>query len=374
MNLDHIAQIFKRPGPFLTAYVDVRRDTESGEHEVATRWKDLRRRAAADGAPEQLLDAVGERVLTPPHAAGPAARFVVASAEGILLDDVTPGEPHAQFATWSPLPDIGAWLVDRQGRAPVLIVLADHAGAELSLHLPWPDEPVEQTDVEGSTQHLQKVTHPRVSGRFDGAAGLVSGERLRGDIQRSTEETWRKNAREVAAEIDRRAERVEHVVLAGDPRACADVQQALGAEASRRTVVVESGSRAPGAAEQPLTDEVHSIVDESVAVGRALLLEDYERRRGQGGGFAGGIGDVLAACVEGKVAALLLDPDTATAHRLRPDTIDGLTLATGVPMDEEVRADQLTIAASARTGADVHPLTSDSLPSDGVAALLRWDD
>jgi hypothetical protein len=74
------------------------------------------------------------------------------------------------------------------------------------------------------------------------------------------------------------------------------------------------------------------------------------------------------------VAALLLDPDTVAAHRRRPDAVDGLTLPTGVPVDEELRADQLTIAASARTGADVHPLAPDSLPSDGVAALLRWDD
>lgn len=367
-----MTEIFKHAGPFLSVYIDVSRDTEVADKQLETRWKDLRREALNQGAPQSVTDRVGERVLEPSGSGGRNARFLIATEAQVLFDDIVSSPPHGQFATWSALPDVGAWLVDRQDEASVLVVVADHAGADLTLHRRWPDGPVEESSVEGSTEHLHKVRHPRVSGRYDTSVGRVSGERLRDDVQRSTEETWRHNARQVATEIDRRASEARIVVLAGDPGACAGIQQELGPTAAERTVIAR-GSRAAGAAEQPLDDDVEQAVQDTVAADRTTVLEDYERRRAQGHGVAAGIRDVLAASVQGQVETVLFDPGTAASHRFRPQAIAGLTLPSDTDADDALRADQLAVAAGLRTGADIALAEPALLPPDGVAALLRWD-
>ncbi len=372
MRLDPVRSIFQRPGPFLSAYVDVTRNSESGAHHVQTRWEHVRTQLVEQGAPQSLVDHVGSRVLEPTGAAGDNARFVVATDDGVLVDDVVPGLPHDEHGTWSPLPDIGAWIVDRDLDLPVLVVLADHAGADLVLHRPGPGGGTEESQVDGTTEHLHKVRHPRVGGRFGGGAGPAEGEHLRGDLQRHTEEVWQHNARLVAAEVDRRADEAPLIVLAGDPRACADVRHALGTAARQRLVEVDHGQRSTGSSEAGLEHDVRRVARDAAVAGRVRLVHEYDERTGRGGGVTSGVGDTLAAAVQGQVETLLLDPDTAARTRVRPDDIDGLTLPEPVDPAAELRADQVAVAAAARTGADVCVAGPHVLPSDGVAALLRW--
>jgi hypothetical protein len=372
MRLDAITDMFQRSGPFLSVYADVSRDTESGGREVEARWEALARRATDQGAPEHLVQLVGRRVVEPTGAPGRNGRLVVADADDVLVDDLVPGPPHAEQATWSPLPDLGAWLVDRDLDLPLLVVVADHAGADLTTYRPGPGGSTEHDEVEGSTLHLHKVRHPRMGGRFGGDTGGASGERMRGDLQSSTEEEWRRNAHLVAREIDERAEGVALIALAGEDDACAGIREALGVRAQQRTVVVEHGARAAGASEESLLADVRAAARDAVVEERLGLVRTYQERKGQGRGYADGTHDVLAAAVLGQVETLLLDPDTAARSTVRPAEFEGLTLPEAVAPDAELRADQVAVAAAARTGAAVCVGGPHVLPDDGVAALLRW--
>jgi hypothetical protein len=192
-------------------------------------------------------------------------------------------------------------------------------------------------------------------------------------VQRHTEETWHHNARLVAAEIDKHAGEASVIVLAGDPRACADTREALGPEAARRLVEVDHGQRASGSSEAELDHDVRRVARDAAVAARTRLVHEYQEREGRAQGVADGVDDTLAATVRGQVETLLLDPDTAAWGRVRPDDVAGLTLPAPVDPTSELRADQVAVAAAARTGADVCIAGPHVLPRDGVAALLRWD-
>lgn len=374
MRIDATTDLFKRAGPFLSVYVDVSRDTESGEHEVETRWQQLRETARQHGAPEELLDEVGRRVLAPTAAAGKNARLLVADADGVTLSDLVGGSPHAEHATWSSLPDLGAWLVDRDLDLPMLVAVVDHAGADLTTYRPGPHASTEVAHVEGVTRHLHKVRHPRVGGRYDsGGGGGVSGERNRGDVQRSTEEVWRHNARLVAAEIEEKAADLPLVVLAGEPDACATVRDLVGPTIADRMALIERGTRADGGSEEAFDHAVLEAARDAAIAARLRRVHEYEEREGRGSGAADGVRAVLDAMVQGQVETLLVAPDVAATHRVRSGDVPGLTLPSAVDPAEELRADQVLVAAAARTDADVCVTGPQVLPADGAAALLRWD-
>lgn len=374
MRLDTITDLFQRPGPFLSVYVDVSRDTESADHEIATRWQQLRESAQHQGAPGDVLDEVGRRVLAPTEASGKNGRLLVADGDGVALSDLVGGSPHAEYATWSPLPDLGPWLVDRDLDLPMLVVVADHAGADLTTYRPGPDASTEVSHVEGETRHLHKVRHPRVGGRYSsGSGGGVSGERNRGDVQRSTEEVRRHNARLVAAEIEAKAADVPLVLLAGETDACALVRELVGPAVADRMTMLEHGTRAEGGSEEAFDHAVVEAARDVAIAARVRHVHDYEERKGRGSGAADGVRAVLDAMVQGQVETLFITPDVAAEHHVKPGDVPGLALPSAVDPTEQVRADQVLVAAAARTDADVCVTGQQILPADGAAAILRWD-
>ncbi|TDC48724.1 hypothetical protein E1212_20335 [Jiangella ureilytica] len=361
MRLDTLTRILDHQGPFASAMLDVSRTTEDAGRLLELRSRAARTELTEAGAPRGVAAALADRMAEPTGRPGETGRFVVASeADGVLVDETLPGWSGAEVLTWGPLPDVTAWLAYQDCAVPVLVVLADHVGADLHHHAAWGREPATTTIVDGSTENISKVP--------DG--GLA-----RADLQSRTDEQWRLNARAVAAEIERLAAATPPplIVLAGDPRARHDIREALSPHLAERLVESERGSRADGAGMNSLTTEVDVAVTDAVARRRQDDIDRFQEHVGRQEAVAVGLGPVLEMAVMASIDTVVLDEDRAAGTLVRPADHPYLPLPDGVRSADSVRSDLLVLAAAAATGAGAVFAAPPDLPEDGVAALLRWD-
>ncbi|SDT72563.1 hypothetical protein [Jiangella sp. DSM 45060] len=358
MRLDPLTRILDHPGPFASALLDVSRTTEDARR-LVLRGRAARTELAASGAPDDLAEEVVERLLEPTGTPGETARYVVAGRDGVVVDEPLPGWAGHEVLTWGPLPDTTAWLAYQECAVPVLVVLADHVGADLHHSTAWGRTPSTVHTVDGSTENLSKVP---------------DGGMARADLQSRTDELWRFNARAVVAELERLAgSEPPLIVLAGDPRARHDVRSGLPAHVAEQVVEVERGSRADGAVNEAFVAEVDAAVRRTVDERRRRAAERLEERLGRRYAVAVGLADVLDMTVQAGVDTVVLDEERAAGRTVRPADHPYLPLPDGVLAAPAVRSDLLVLAAAAATGAGAVLTAPPLLPDDGVAALLRWD-
>src|SRR4051794_11685802 len=110
MDTTSFTTLYDAEGPFATVLVDVSRADENGARE-----HELRVRAAADGLREQgaddaVVDLVVERLSEVVDQPAPVARLVVATGQGVALDQVAGTQVDDVLATWGPLPDLTRWV------------------------------------------------------------------------------------------------------------------------------------------------------------------------------------------------------------------------------------------------------------------------
>jgi len=355
VRLDRFSHLYDGAGPMATVLLDVSRDTEDAAHQSELRWRAARAELAEQGAPDQLLDALAPLFTEPTHVPGPVSRLAVGSGADVRLDDLLHDHVEPGVVTYGDLPDLTTWIELQDGAVPLLLVLADREGADLELYRAFAEDPVDTQEIHGESMFIHKVP--------------VGGwSHLR--YQHSVEEVWRRNARQVADEIEHHvAQGLGIVVLAGDVHARRNIAEELGGRASDSVIEIEAGSRADGASREALDDAVREAVCGVVTERRLGLLREFEQRRGRDQAVALGTGAVLDAFVRGQVDTLLLHPARAREGTVDPAQHPGLTLPTGTPQ----RRDLVLIAAGVLTSASVVTAGPTLLPDDGVAALLRWD-
>ncbi|NED99342.1 baeRF2 domain-containing protein [Phytoactinopolyspora halotolerans] len=356
-NTRLVEEICQHPGPFLSVYLDVRRDVEEAVHQLNVRWRSAREDLLRNGAPEDLVDLTGERIQAGHHAAGAAARMVVAADGRILLDDVVTAPGDHTALTWGPLPDLVAWLADRNTMLPLLVVLADREGADFERYDAWPETPEATADVHGDTEHMTKV--------------LVGGWSHK-RYQRRAENTWRHNAENVAAEIEHQVESgVRMVAVAGDLRAQGEIQHAVGERTRSLLVNLETGGRADGTSRQALDHAVDEAIRKVVAADQLEAVREFEQEAGRHGAAATGIDAVLPRLAQGQVRTAFIAPDAASARTIDPARYPGIVLPAGAAEHAGLRADLTVLCAAAMTGAEVQ-VGSWAMADDGISALLRW--
>ncbi len=355
MRLDRFSELYAGGEPVTTVLLDASRDSEDGARQVELRWRSARELLAEQGAPETTLDAIEPLFTEPTHASGAVSRLVVASGRDVRVDEVVHDHVEPGVVAYGDLPDLTTWLALQDGAVPVLLVIADREGADLELYQAFAEQPVERQEVHGQTMYLHKV---------------ATGDPSEGHAQRGTEEVWRRNAAQVADEIQTHvAHGLSVVVLAGDVHARKNISEALGGRASESLIEIEAGSRAEGASRESLDEAVREAVRGVVTERRLAVLREFEQRRGRDEAVAVGTDAVIDAFVRGQVDTLLLNPEQAREGEVDPESHPGLALPTAQPQ----RRDLALIAAAALTSADVVTAGPTLLPPDGVAALLRWD-
>jgi release factor family 2 len=358
MDVTRLSKVFDEEGPFASVLLDVSRDSETGEHE-----HELRVRAAVEeltqaGAPAEIVETVAQRLGERADLPAPAARMVVATAAGVVFDELAHQRVDQPSVSWGPMPDLVGWLQLADRNVRFVLALVDHEGGDVAIYNSDVPEPESETTAGGETTHVHKVP-----------VGGWSALRY----QHETENVWSRNADAVADELKSAIRTgVRLVLVAGDPRSAAQVIERL--ESTPATVVqLESGGRADDGGDEAQQQAVREALMDYVVKRRLELVHRLKDQLGQGSAVATGVRDVVEAFVRGQVDTLLLDPAETAELEVVVQDHAGLELG-AAPADKPLRADQALVAAAVRTDAAVALLPRAVLGGSPVAALLRWDN
>jgi hypothetical protein len=353
---------------------------------VRLRWEALAHQLREQGAGEKTIDAVGEAATETHPQPGAAGRAVFAADGRVVYTADLPGPPRRELARWAPLPHLLPLLAQQLEYVPHLVVRLGRTKATIT------GIDCSGQEVLGLNEHGE--SHPAHKARAGGTAHY--------SMQHRIEEVWARNARGVAADIDRAVSEIhaELVVLTGDVRARGLVHDALGEHSRAITEQLPGPSPDDQTTDQAM-DEIRSLAAQRAAERTRQVVTQFEQERGRTGGLAvAGLAAVIRGLQRNQVATVLLRDDPSSELRLwigpEPAQLalseDELREIGALVLGQD-RADAALIRAIAGTGAELvllpHPAKEtdpnragsaaggaplDEQPelTDGIGALLRF--
>ncbi|RIJ76742.1 hypothetical protein D1871_10680 [Nakamurella silvestris] len=368
MKQQVLQQLSRHQPPFLSISLDTSRTSGVTERATELRWRALVEKLRAPWLPAPVREQIAETVLRPAPRSGPSGRYVVASADGVALDLVLPEPPVRDEIVVGPAPHLLPLIRATRQRPSYVLVVVDRAGADIDFVVGVGAEAWHRT-ITGSNDELHKVK-----------SGLLSQRR----VQARAEDSWDRNAAEVAKEVDAivREYRPALVLVAGDQTAVAALQGAIGE--GTRTLVrrLPTGTRADGASAAALDAAVKVEQDRYEAARRALVLDRFNSAEARQTAAVQGVEDVVTALGRSQVEHLLLHDDPLSTFAVwagpGPEHISssaqGLQAA-GVTDPVRVRADAAIVWSAVAGGGEVTLLAdTDRTLTNGIGAVLRWSD
>lgn len=364
MELSFLKTLYQRPGPFASVYADLTRTTEDAFKAVELRWRALRADLEARHAPKGMLRAI-EQTIDEEILARRSEALVIFAADGeVVHSDRLPGLPRTPRATLAPLPDVLPYLAARGEKFPHLVAVVDRRGGEIDCVTA--DGRHRHIDVRGDEDYPIRKTK--------------AGDWNQSRFQRSSENVWKHNAKKVAHEIDRAADRcrAEAVVIAGDTRARTAVLEEVSENVLEHTVETDKNTTVndPG-----LGADLRRLLRLKTTEHIMTVAERFDRELANGQRAVAGLPATTEAVREGRVETLLLDddPDPQTRLWIGPDpgqialTPDELRDEFGVTAPQEERADAALVRAAAATDGELVVLPSNGPnPTLQVGAVLRY--
>lgn len=366
-TLHTLADVYRKPGPWVTIYTDASTGNVDSLHADDVRPENIASALEEAGATKDDRKAVAEALRR--SAKGlpdPVARLIVVANGSVELDEFLPG-PLAlpEFTSVNEVPNLCPLLWHRPDDFAYVVAEVGRDGGEIHLRRANGLQDDSMTHIEGDTENLKKVP---------------SGGWSQGRYQHRTENIWKANAADIAGEIDKvvRSCRARLLVVAGDIRARNLVAEQLSEQSKDILTVVESHSRTEGADKEAYAQEINKRVAECIARRQAQLLERLNNQKGRANPESTeGIGSVVHALQQAQVDTLFLESRGLNGHRLlalgsEPWTaeIDGETA--GATVLGEVPAPSSLLRAAVLTDAEVALFPSGALDGGPVAALLRW--
>jgi hypothetical protein len=383
--------LYRRPGPFASAYIDVTRAHEDAVHKIELRWKDLAAELYEQGADAQTVAAIEQVVLEPTGQPGPTGLAVFASNGQVRLSATLPDMPRESIGRWAPLPHVMPLLAQAPDLVPHVVVELGKTSATV-LGVDSAGQARTAADERGEEEDTHK---PR-----GGAASHLG-------MQRRTEEQWKQNVRSFASTVERVVSELhaELLVVSGDVQARTLLLDELGGRSRDIAVEIDGPNPDDDTTTEGIDDEVSRLVAERAAQQSREVLDSFATARGRDTGLAAtGVPEVVRALQQGQVETLVLVDDPSSTQELWVGP-EPWQLANSEAelreLDAEVlgrdRADAALVRAAAGTGARLlvlpHPAAaedpsragsasgargagprSDELPemSDGVGAVLRF--
>lgn len=390
MRLDRITAELPTDVPLATVVLDVTREGETGDQAVLTRWKDVRRTLESQGADAATLEALDDRVRAISRSAGQGGRVLVAARGEVLLDCALRNAPATDAALLARGTDVLALARVADEHVRYLLVTVDRSGADVVFRDSATAPATGGSEGESLEGGHDVLTKTGTGGRGHGSGQAGGGGRVPSSIETRVEDSWERNAEVVAAELERIVgeRRPELVLLTGDVRARALVVDALGRAVRKSLVVIDGGSRAEGVHTESLAAHVQTALSAYRDQRRGAAVDHFRQVHGQDGGAITGRDDVLEVLRKGQVAELLVTEAVAGP----PSSLAGKELWVGnaplqIGLTEQdvhdlgataphrVRADLALGQAALAQGAGITVVAPEDLAlTDGVGALLRWDD
>jgi hypothetical protein len=351
---------FNTEGPFVSCWLPALNATEDPANRLRLEWRHARDQI--EGAPAAALTAIDDLLASERAHQDNSSLLLFADPSGAVAGVHLPDHPDTSRAWLDSLPRMGPVMNARQQTVPHLVVVADRAGADIEVV----DHGEAGTEtVDGETLHIHR-SHP----------GGWSQRRF----QQRAENTWERNAKGVADEVDALREQIHArlVVVTGDPRAVGFLIE----HASERLKGVLHHIDGAGRSDQhpfaEVADEVHRLEASIVAADRVGVLERFAAA-GQTEGVADGPERTLAMLSQGRVAELLVNDDPDDDRRAMFDRTSRQVALEAAPLRElgldptEGRLIDVALWAAYATGAEVHfvPRSGPKAPTGSLGGILR---
>lgn len=348
-------------GPFVTVYFDDSHDTADAEDHLQSIWRDVRKHLEDQDAEQAVVGNLERAILQSRPAVGRRGRAVIASRDGVLMNERLLEPPPVTTLRMSDYPYVLPMVRLGTGHPPYVVATVDHAGAELALHQ---DDTVHSTTVEGHGYPIHKVARAGLNG-YD-------------DVQPRAEEAIRKNVRTIAEHLTELVDAtgVDVVFVNGAVRARTEVLAELPERVISRVAPRHLGARH----DRLEAEEIDGLVETEFRRRRRVTddaaAERFRAETARGSGLAvAGLAPVCAALRDGDVDTLFvgdLGDRTVLAgasHATIAADADALS-DVGQPARWVVRADEALPFAAIMTGASL--VVVDPTLVDGVGALLRY--
>lgn len=362
------AELFKSDGPWCTVYTDISTGTVDSLHAIDVLPENICRELEQQGASKADLAAVEAAVRPAGGVPDPVCRYLLVRNGAVEIDEVLPGPLAGRGVVQvEHVPDLTPLFRHRPDDFPYVVAEVGRDGGEIRLQYASRVHPGDEHQVEGETEHLNKVP-----------GGGWSHARW----QRHTEDVWRRNTEQVADQIDKVVAEsgAQLVVLAGDMRARALVEEQLAKATRALLSVVDANTRAEGSKSAGLDHQVEERVAEVVARRQQELLERLTEQQHRPEPTAvSGIEPVVSALQQARAETLLID-DTHLKEEQELLALDAEpwiaveeAQAVGAGVLGRVSADAALVRAAVLTDSRPVFVPPGALP-DGtdVAALLRW--
>ncbi|HEX5742124.1 MAG TPA: Vms1/Ankzf1 family peptidyl-tRNA hydrolase [Pilimelia sp.] len=368
MNLQFLRPLYSHPGPWASVYLDVTGNVANAAAEREIRWRHLRDGLREAGADAGTVAALNDAVLGEEPPQGRSGLALFATEGTVVLSEVLGAPPRTEIADWSPLPHVMPLLAQRGEEVAWLRVVADRTGADL------------EGVAAGGVSHAVEVAG---SEEFP-IRKIKPGGWSQRRYQQAAEETWHRNAGDVAAAAAELADRIgaEVLVVGGDVHA---VQQLIGQLPVRwqeRAVRTDAGSRGAGADPTALDDVTVQAVAEVAERHTRAALDRFAAQHGQGTTADTGLAAAISALQRGQAEALFLVDDASANGRLwvgpepthlAAESAELRQMGVAAPVVD--RADAALVRALACTDGELVFIGEGEAPLvGGVGVLLRYAD
>jgi hypothetical protein len=356
-----LAEVLAAPGPFFSVYLTTESGIENAAQRSEQHWKNVRRDMAESGAPEAVLDDIA--ALVPDAHLQGQTLAVIANADGVLHVEHGPEPPPNDRLDVGPVPHLFPILAMRQNWPPFATVLADRAGADLAVY-----------------RHDRADVHREAGGVADVISRTKPGGWSQLRYQHRAENTWERNADDVAEELGKVVDRFDPrlIVAAGEVRALQLIRDALPEGVADRWIEVDGG-RGEDGSDDVFAARAHEQLAAVVNADTMALLSKFREELGQRDRAADGPDDTLGALQRAQVEVLLVadaPADVRTAWCGPEPTQVGRErdhlVAMGVDDPWEVRLVDVAVRAALGTGAGVRLVPDGDTPTGRVGAILRW--
>ncbi len=381
MNVSFLRELYQRPGPWASVYLDATHNTADGDQAVGLRWRGLREQLAAQGADEPTLAAMDFALNTgyatnvvpavgPPAGPGRVGMAVFASHGRVALAEPLPRPPVREQASWSRRPLTGPLIAAAQDQVRWVRAVVDRAGARL-------------TAADAGHLRMDRDVPPteRYPTHRSGKGGWSQQ-----NYDYSAMNVWNRNVNGVSEAVTDAADRMgaDVIIVAGEVRARHMLMDKLPKRLADRVVETEAGHRAAGSDPSTLDDATAEAVARVAHDHRMELLDRYRMDLSRGRAREG-LAPVSEAAWQAAVDVLLLTDDNdfvgAEPALVWIDPEDPRVVATdpavlrevGVSGAEQEDAISALIAAAAAGDAEVVTVDpNDVVLTDGVGAITRY--
>lgn len=359
MKLAYLQQVYERPGPFATAYLDTSVEAEDAAKAIELRWRCTRERLAEQGADEATLDALSRHVSEHEWRIGQHGQVLVGQQGEVVLSDELPRPPRdmteQEQAHVGPVPHLMPYLRLRGPRIPRVVAVVDQAGARVR--------------IVHATREAECLSVEGRSGEGGGSTGTGTGDQAK------------ENAALVAEEVGKHAANIgaKAIVLAGEPQQRGLVHERIGENVRDKVVETEAGHGDRESSDESLRRQVAETVESIVRSRIDERVQEFEQQRGERECAVEGWSQVLEALRNEQVQTLLWadEPTHSDVDHLRvgpnPREIARRDEELGVAPIGGSPASAAVIRALVGTSAELILVDPEKVRlADGVGGTLRY--